>query len=90
MSSSTCIPRVRYWKLKNGVRERVPNDRVKYLHNSNYIDDPTHDRAHSFSTKKWHILFITELELADSGTYFCAAENRLGRDEQEFTLLGKG
>jgi hypothetical protein len=86
LSSSTCIPRVRYWKLKNGVRERVPNDRVKYLHNSNYIDDPTH----SFSTKKWHILFITELELADSGTYFCAAENRLGRDEQEFTLLGKG
>jgi hypothetical protein len=76
--------------LKNGVREGFPNARVKYLHNSNYIDDPTHDRAHSFSTKKWHILFITELELADSGTYFCAAENRLGRDEQEFTLLGKG
>ena len=76
--------------MKNGVRERVPNDRVKYLHNSNYIDDPTHDRTHSFGTKKWHILFITELELADSGTYFCAAENRLGRDEQEFTVLGKG
>ena len=76
--------------MKNGVREGVPNDRVRYLHNSNYIDNPTHDRTHSFGTKKWHILFITELELTDSGTYFCAAENRLGRDEQEFTVLGKG
>jgi hypothetical protein len=35
-------------------------------------------------------MFITELELTDSGTYFCTAENRLGRDEQEFTVLGKG
>ena len=76
--------------MKNGVRERVPNDRVKYLHNSNYIDDSPHDGVHFFSTKKWHIMFITELELTDSGTYFCTAENRLGRDEQEFTVLGKG
>jgi hypothetical protein len=76
--------------LKNDVRERVPNDRVKYLHNSNYIDDSPHDGVNIFNTKKWHIMFITELELTDSGTYFCTAENRLGRDEQEFTVLGKG
>ena len=76
--------------MKNGVRERVPDDRVKYLHNSYYIDDSPHDGVHFFSTKKWHIMIITELELTDSGTYFCTAENRLGRDEQEFTVLGKG
>jgi hypothetical protein len=51
------VPLVKYWKLKNGVRERVPNDRVKYLHNSNYIDDSPHDGVHFFSTKKWHIMF---------------------------------
>ena len=63
---------------------------MKYLHNSNYIDYSPHDGVNIFNTKKWHIMFITELELTDSGTYFCTAENRLGRDEQEFTVLGKG
>jgi len=33
-------------------------------------------------------MLITELELTDSGTYFCTAENGLGRDEKEFTVLG--
>lgn len=79
------VPSVRYWKLKNGVRERVPNDRRKYLHNSNYIGDYSPDLY--ISTPRWHIMFIEELELTDSGTYFCTAENRLGRDEQEFTVL---
>jgi len=63
---------------------------VKYYHNSNYIDNPPHDGMHFLGTKKWHIMFIGDLELTDSGTYFCTAENRLGRDEQEFTVLGKG
>ena len=63
---------------------------MKYYHNSNYIEDSPHDGVQFICTKKWHIMFITELELTDSGTYFCTAENRLGRDEQEFTVLGKG
>ena len=82
------MPRVRYWKLKNGVRERVPNDRRKYLHISDYIGNPSH--IIYVPTPRWHIMSITELELTDSGTYFCTAENTLGKDEQEFTVSGKG
>jgi hypothetical protein len=82
------VPLVRYWKWTNGVRELVPNDRRKYLHNSDYIGNPS--RGIYVSTPQWHIMFIIDLELTDSGTYFCTAENWLGRDEQEFTVLGKG
>jgi len=82
------VPRVRYWKLKNDVRKRVPDYTRKYLHTSNYIGDPSPNIY--ITTPKLHIMFISELELTDSGTYFCTAENRLGRDEQEFTVLGNG
>ena len=75
--------------MKNGVRERLLEDRVKYRHRFYSIDDPTDD-VHFFATKELHIMFINHLELTDSGTYFCTAENTLGTDEQEFTVLGKG